>query len=181
MSGDKNSGDLGSSMLVIIWPFTLLAIITVTLKLVSRAHLFRALGWDDFFIFLSLLLSVICSVIFTYDVYLGMGQQASILAKSGKLTEAIRWNYIGNPFCIMAYSFPNISVAILLERLLAPNKMRSSALHGLAGSQVLAAALSAALLFVQCSPIELNWNLHAGGTCMDADSVVGFFYFVGGK
>lgn len=46
--------DRGLELLVVIWVFTILAIGVVGLKIFTRAHILHALGWDDFFIFLSL-------------------------------------------------------------------------------------------------------------------------------
>ena len=48
------SEDRGTQLLAIIWVFTALAVITVSLKLFTRFHVLHALGLDDFFIFLSL-------------------------------------------------------------------------------------------------------------------------------
>jgi len=44
----------GTEINVIAWVFTGIAISTVSLKLFSRAHVVKQLGWDDFFIFFSL-------------------------------------------------------------------------------------------------------------------------------
>lgn len=46
--------DRGSELLAIIWIFTVLAVITVSLKIFTRAQILHALGVDDIFIFISL-------------------------------------------------------------------------------------------------------------------------------
>ncbi|KAI1398504.1 hypothetical protein F4819DRAFT_468438 [Hypoxylon fuscum] len=168
----------GPELLAIIWVFTILAIITVGLKLVTRAHMLHALGWDDFFIFFSAILIVICTSIFTYDVHLGMGRHASDLPVE-QLSYAVMINFIGNPFGIMAYSFPNISVAILLERLMAPNRWRAIGLYTLTGFQCIIAGISCVLLFVQCKPSEYLWNPVIPAHCFPPGTMSRYSYFVG--
>ncbi|KAK6080614.1 integral membrane protein [Seiridium cupressi] len=122
----------GPELLIITWVLTGLAIILVALKLFTRQRFLQGLGWDDFFIFLSLILIVIGTSLFTYAVYpLGMGKHAAELGRQ-RASEVVRIILIAGPFGVMAYSFPNVSVAILLQRLLAPNKLRTSLLYLLA-------------------------------------------------
>lgn len=113
-----------------------------------------------------------------------MGKHAAalILEKGlGQVSLAVKVNLIANPFGIMAYSFPNISVAILINRILAPNKLRSIALYVLVITQVLSAAVSCVIIFVQCIPSEFIWNPDPAlnPTCMSPGVVSGYSYFVG--
>ncbi|KAK6206642.1 hypothetical protein LQW54_007594 [Pestalotiopsis sp. IQ-011] len=151
------SDNRGPELLGLIWIFTTVSIATVALKLFTRRRFLQGLGWDDFFIFLSLILIITCTAIFTYDVQVGMA----------------------NPFGIMAYSFPNISVAILLERLLAPNKLRTRLLYLLASTQVVIASISCILLFVQCIPPVHLWNPTIPAKCFPTGTVSRYSYFVG--
>ncbi|ETS80241.1 hypothetical protein PFICI_07770 [Pestalotiopsis fici W106-1] len=170
--------DRGPELLAIIWVFTALAIITVTLKVITRAHILRGLTWDDFFILISLVLIVICTSIFTYDVAIGMGKHA-IDIPTERLSLVMKVNFIGNPFGIMAYSFPNISVAILVNHVLPPNRLRAGALYLLAISQCVIAGISCVLLFTQCTPTESLWNPTVPHTCLAAGTVSRYSYFVG--
>ncbi|KAF7540564.1 hypothetical protein G7054_g1261 [Neopestalotiopsis clavispora] len=79
----------------------------------------------------------------------------------------------------MAYSLPNIAVAILLERLLAPNKLRTRLLYLLAATQVVIAGISCILLFVQCIPTEYLWNPTIPAKCFPVGTVSRYSYFVG--
>ncbi len=109
-----------------------------------------------------------------------MGRHTSELPLS-QLSDAIKFNFIANPFGIMAYSFPNISVAILANRLMAPNKLRAAALYLLVGSQCVIAGISCILLFVQCTPTESLWNPAIPATCFPPGTVSRYSYFVGCK
>lgn len=96
------------------------------------------------------------------------------------LNLTIKVNFIANPFGIMAFSLPNISVAILLVRLLAPHAFRAWALYALAISQVVIAGVSCVLLFAQCTPVEFLWNSAVKATCFKPGAMTGYSYFVGG-
>ncbi|KAI5921321.1 hypothetical protein F4810DRAFT_712571 [Camillea tinctor] len=169
--------DRGPELLAIIWVFTILSIIVVLLKFISRAHIHQ-LGWDDFFILLSAVLIIICTSIFTYDVHLGMGKHAWDIPPD-ELSEVVKINYIGNPFGIMAYSFPNIAVVILLERIMVPNTSRAVGLYTLVVLQSIIAAISCILLFTQCTPTEYLWNSTIPATCFPAGTISKYSYFVG--
>lgn len=107
-----------------------------------------------------------------------MGKHARDIPAS-QLSDTIKFNYIANPLGIMAYSLPNISIAILLERLLAPNKLRAVFLYSVAVSQCIIAAISCILLFTQCTPTEYLWNPTMPATCISAGTLSKYSYFVG--
>lgn len=92
---------------------------------------------------------------------------------------AVKINLIANPFGVMAYSLPNISVAIFLDRILAPNKHRRIALYTITIAQSVIAAISLILLFTQCTPTEFLWNPTIRATCLSPSVVTGYSYFVG--
>lgn len=62
--------DRGLELLVVSWVFTALATGIVGLKIFTRAHILHALGWDDFFIFLSTVCIVLVKGIYTELTYL---------------------------------------------------------------------------------------------------------------
>lgn len=109
-----------------------------------------------------------------------MGKHAADIPAS-QISDTTKFNYIANPFGIMAYSFPNISIAILLERLLSPNKLRAIFLYSVAISQCVIAGISCILLFAQCTPTEYLWNPTIKATCLSAGTLSRYSYFVGCK
>ena len=107
-----------------------------------------------------------------------MGRHASYLTPS-QLELAVKINLIANPFGVMAYSLPNISVAIFLDRILAPNRSRKFALYTITIAQSVIAGISLVLLFTQCTPAEHLWNPTIPANCLPASVVTGYSYFVG--
>ena len=125
-------------------------------------------------------LVLICTAVFTYDVHLGMGRHVYYLDPM-QAVKAVKVNYIANPFGIMAYSFPNISVAVFIDRILAPDRLRQVSLYTVAVAQVVIAAISCVLLFKQCTPTASLWNPTIKPKhCLDIGTLTSYSYFVGG-
>lgn len=124
------------------------------------------------------MLSIICTALFTADVKYGMGKHAAYLTPY-ELTQAVKINFIANPFGVMAYSLPNISVAIFLNRILAPNRARKITLYTITVAQSIIAAISLIILFAQCRPTEFLWDPTIQATCLSPSVITGYSYFVG--
>ncbi|KAJ5542362.1 hypothetical protein N7461_008365 [Penicillium sp. DV-2018c] len=165
---------------VVGWVFTGLAMAAVALKLFARIDRKR-FGWDDFFIFFSLGLSIIATAFVSYSATLGLGRHtAAVIAEHGVegYEKATFWQILAFPFNIGAFSYPNISIAILIVDLLDPNPLRARLLYAMVTLQVLSAMVSVFLVFFQCNPASTPWDLAAGGTCWSPDVLDGFLYWV---
>ncbi|KAJ6017399.1 hypothetical protein N7451_000778 [Penicillium sp. IBT 35674x] len=165
---------------VIGWVFTGIAMAAVFLKLLNRVGSKR-LGWDDFFIFFSLALSIIATAFVSYSVTLGLGRHtAAVVAEYGfsRYETVAFWQIIAFPFNIGAFSFPNISIAILIVHLLDPNPLRKWLLYTIVTFQVIFAMISVFVVFFQCKPIAMLWNPTLDGTCWSSDVFDDFTYWV---
>lgn len=81
--------------------------------------------------------------------------------------------------CQGAFSFPNISIAILIVDLLDPNPIRKWSLYTMTIFQVVFAMISIFIVFFQCKPTSMLWNpTTAGGTCWSPDVFDDFSYWV---
>ncbi|KAJ5787523.1 hypothetical protein N7457_002513 [Penicillium paradoxum] len=170
----------GAEINVIGWVFTGIAIVAVSLKLFARIGN-KQYGWDDFFIFFSMALSIIATAFVSYAVTLGLGRHtATVVAEYGieRYERSAYWQIIAFPFNIGAFSFPNISIAILIVHLLDPNPLRARLLYAMVIFQVIFAMISVFVVFFQCSPTEKLWNLSAEGTCWSSDVFNDFNYWV---
>ncbi|GLI82140.1 hypothetical protein PoHVEF18_010541 [Penicillium ochrochloron] len=162
------------------WVFTGIAIAAVFLKIFTRVESKRA-GWDDFFIFFSMALSVIATAFVSYSVTLGLGRHAAaVVAEHGMegYERTAYWQIIAYPFNIGAFSFPNISIAILIVNLLDPNPLRARLLYAMVILQVMIAMISVFLVFFQCNPTAMLWNPTLNGKCWSPDIFNGFSYWV---
>jgi len=73
---------------------------------------------------------------------------------------------------------PNISIAILISRLLDRNTVRTALLYALVILQVVLAIIAILILFLQCRPVELLWNHAVTGTCLSIDVLNNYSYFL---
>jgi hypothetical protein len=88
----------GTEINAIAWVFTGIAITAVFLKLYARTQIHKRLCWDDFFIFFSMILSVIAAAFVSYSITLGLGRHtAAVLADHGaeRLVLTAKWQVLG--------------------------------------------------------------------------------------
>ncbi|KAK8085555.1 hypothetical protein PG997_006826 [Apiospora hydei] len=174
---------------LVAWICTGVAIAVVFFKLFVRARVTKIVGWDDFFIFLSLALSIIASAFVSYSVHLGFGRHTIAVAMEPdgpeRLVNTAMWQQLGYrdtrgypAFNIGAFSFPNISIAILVVRLLDPWTARARALYAMVIVQVIIALISVIIVFKQCQPTAKVWNKQLPGTCWSPDVLNNFSYFL---
>ncbi|KAL3459298.1 hypothetical protein BJX64DRAFT_301489 [Aspergillus heterothallicus] len=161
---------------VVAWVFTGIAIATVALKLAAR-QLVNRIGWDDFFIFFSLSLSIIAAAFVSYSVTLGIGRHtAAVIAEHGvdRVTLTSYWQVLG----YRSYSFPNISIAILINNVLDSNPPRARLLLGMSIMQVAFAMISVFLIFLQCKPTRALWGHTITGDCWPQSVFYDFTYWL---
>lgn len=79
---------------------------------------------------------------------------------------------------IGSFSFPNISIAILVNNLLDPNPLRTRCLYTMVILQVIFALISVIIIFVQCKPTATLWNPSINGECWDPSIFYDFSYWV---
>ncbi|KAK6064544.1 integral membrane protein [Seiridium cupressi] len=176
-----------SEIITIASAFTGIATATVGLKIFARARIdVHTVGWDDVFIFPSMVFSILAAFLVSNSAHMGFGRHiAAVLAEldGAKLSlEIAFYQMIGYPnrptFNIGSFSFPNISIAILVDNLLNPNLWRTRVLFTLVTLQVMFAFLSVLILFLMCRPVEYLWDKSLGGSCWSASVMNDFSYWL---
>ena len=79
-------------------------------------------------------------------------------------------SWVSRAFCIMAIATGKVSVAILMGRLMSPNRRRKWILYFLSISSLLAAFIILVSIFAQCSPPKALWKPSAG-KCTDPKKI----------
>lgn len=173
-----------SDIIIVSCVTTGIAAATVALKIFARARInYHRIGWDDVFIVLSLVCSIAAAFFASYSAHLGLGRHtAAVLAEPDGPERAVRiafYQMVGYPFNIIAFSFPNISIAILVNNLLDPNLWRTRALFTLVLLEVFFALVSVMILFLMCSPVEYLWDKSVvGGSCWSPNVMNDFSYWL---
>lgn len=175
-AGDHD--DRGPELVAVTWVFTALATVVVGTKIFTRVKIIKEPALDDFFTILSLVLILTCTSVITASVDAGMGRHAYHLTVAQRV-QATKLNFIANPFGIMAYSLPNISVAIFIHRILRLPRTQKWVLYSVTIAQNIIAGISCVLLFTQCSPTEFLWNPTIPAKCLSSTVLTGYSYFVG--
>ncbi|KAM5353596.1 hypothetical protein ACJ41O_000246 [Fusarium nematophilum] len=159
---------------LVAWIFTGMAILTVATKLFTTTVVFRRPGWDDLMILLSLIGSIVASALVQASVNLGLGRHtAAVAAEPGgtlRMVETKKIQIVAYPFNIMAYSLPNVTILILIERLAGRTETVSRRfLRGVVAIQLILAAVSVVIIFVQCQPTKYLWDQSIDGSCWSPD------------
>lgn len=87
-----------------------------------------------------------------------------------QLEETTKINWASQTFCIMAIATGKISVAILMGRLMSPNRWRRWVLYFLSVSTFVASSIVIIFIFAQCSPPKALW-IPGAGTCWDPKKI----------
>lgn len=121
-------------------------------------------------------MAIICSAIVTTEVHYGAGRHYESLDAVGKL-QAVKLNWISQPFTIFSCGVGKISIAFLLLRIMAKNKYREWFLYVLITLLVAINAICVAFIFAQCSPTRKLWEQSISGSCLKPyiQQDVGFF------
>jgi len=169
-----------TEVLLVAWVMTGAAFLTVCVKLFARVKIVQVVGLDDFFIVLSMVLSIIASSFVHYGVSLGFGRRtAAVAAEYGveRLFKTARYQILGYPFNIGAFSFPNVAIAILVCQLLHPDPRRNFCLYVMVGLQIVFAIITIILAFAQCQPTQKLWEKTLPGKCWDPNVLNYFSYW----
>ena len=106
-------------------------------------------------------LTITFSVFFTLYAAKG-GARHIVYLSPAQLEETTKLNRVSQTFCIMAIAMGKVSVAILMGRLMSPNRWRRWVLYFLAISTFIAACIVIIFIFAQCSPPKTLWIPTAG-------------------
>ena len=94
-----------------------------------------------------------------WSVYAGRGYARHIEYLSPtQLSDALELNTISRSLCIFSIAVGKISVALLIERLAGPSKIRKWMLRSISISVFVSAIITILLFYVQCQPARALWD-----------------------
>ncbi|KAL9583198.1 MAG: hypothetical protein Q9212_002848 [Teloschistes hypoglaucus] len=188
MPPEVSKHDRGRNLVIIIWVFGTLSLTVVGIKVWTRMKILHQSGIEDMFIFSgwarcctqthdAQVLSFINGSLLTACVSLGLGKHPSAVDLD-KLPHLDKIYTVSLPFAILTLSLPPIAVAILLDRLIEPQRSQKWVLYSVPALQFIAAAVDIVLLFVQCSPPSILWNQEATrANCWKGQVIISYIYF----
>jgi hypothetical protein len=190
----------GPKTVVALWALTGIAFLFMNLRFFCKGVYQRQLRIDDAILLLAWVglnhqpvcmvtrtlsnvlvqfLIVIYAALITVSVGYGLG-------KHGRDVDPATWIplnkylYLGEFFSLISIPVSKTSFAVTLLRI-AAKKWHKWVIWFIIISMNLGMWLCAILLFVQCDPIEKNWNVDAAGKCWDPVIQDDFAVFAGGE
>ena len=159
-NGDENrqGGILATTFIV-----TVIASITVALRMITRTWIVRGVGWDDYTILFATIGIIIGCGLVVVQVHYGFGRHKFYLTE---------WQYI--EFTKYAYGewiqtfqtlmFNKISICLFLLRIPVEKKFIRP-IQGTIIALIVSNIILTLLWILQCNPVSKAWNKQVHGTC----------------
>ncbi|KAM0799558.1 hypothetical protein BDR22DRAFT_784927, partial [Usnea florida] len=162
----------------VIWSFVAVSLLTVVARLFGRIRLTSNVGWNDFWILLSMAFNLIFACIASTAVAAGSGRHAYYIGLPAT-SKAIRLEVIADWFGIISVALPKLAVACLYTRLFNQTPLHKWILYGLSISCIVTQTICAILLSVQCRPIEGMWDPLIEPKCWSPSVLIDYAIFAG--
>ena len=176
----ESDEDRGYTLLVVTWVECTISILLVTLRMFSRAKIIRKVGWDDWFMCISLvsnkpthslirivnrlqLFTIAFSIWVTFYISFGGGRHVYYLTPT-QVVPAAKASWIILSLAIVAIVTGKASVALLILRLMGPGigKWRKRFLYTVSIAGFLFGGIAIAIIWSQCQPPRALWDPPAG-------------------
>jgi hypothetical protein len=121
------------------------------------------------------------TILFTVSAAHG-GSRHTYYLSPHEMQLAIKYNYIANVLIVVPLCTGKISVALLIQRLLAPGaKYQRWFLYFVSTSLSIVITFVIIVILCQCRPVESLWDSNITGSCWDPDIVGNWNFFAGSK
>ena len=121
---------------------------------------------------------IINMVLLSIAVSWGFGRHLTSLDPTRSI-QAIKYNYIQQPFHVMSSSFGRISFALFLIEIVQKFVTRRRFLYSLAALQLAINGSTSIIILVQCRPIQKFWNRRVEGDCWNPHVQEYYSFFQG--
>ena len=176
--------DRGPHLIGIFWAEAALASLIILLRISGRLMI-RQLGLDDYMMIFTLVSYICVLVAFLRHsngfqvLFIILASFTTHLASIGgcrhlfylspqQQSQAVKYNWISQPWGIFGFATAKISVALLILRIMGPNSVwRKWILYGCMASVFIINAIGSILTFVQCNPPRALWTPNIHSHCWD--------------
>ncbi|KAI0438217.1 hypothetical protein F4803DRAFT_535784 [Xylaria telfairii] len=173
VADEPASDDFGPSVEACIWSLAILAGAWLALRLYLKLRKHRGLWWDDHF--LTIVSVVLSNTSTSIAISLGWAKQPPNIAPD-KWSDILILLYISGLFSILAAAVSKTSFALTLLRI--SNGWVKCAVWFAILTINVVMGLSIIFNWVQCTPVEKNFNLFIPGTCWPRATLIGYNAFV---
>ncbi|KAI8944400.1 hypothetical protein F4801DRAFT_571936 [Xylaria longipes] len=173
LTDDSDQDDFGPSVEACVWSLAILAAGWLALRLYLKLRKHRGLWWDDHFL---VIVSVVLSNISTsVAISLGWAKQPPDIDPKN-WPRILLLLYIAGIFSILAAAISKTSFALTLLRI--SNGWVKCVVWFAISTVNVVMGLSIIFNWVQCTPLEKNFNIFLPGSCWPATTLIGYNAFV---
>lgn len=168
--------DRGHTLLLVTWVECALSALFVALRMFSRTKITASVGWDDWLMCITLVLTIAFSICVTIYTSNGGGRHVYYLTPAQALSTA-RLSWIVLSLAISAIATGKASVALLIMRLMEPSKWRKRFLYIVSITGFVLGGVAIITIYSQCQPVRALWDPPAG-RCPILQAVNNYHIFV---
>ncbi|KAF2801191.1 putative integral membrane protein [Melanomma pulvis-pyrius CBS 109.77] len=167
----------GPKTVAALWAMAVISFLFMLLRFVCKAMHSRRLGIDDGLLCVSWLFTIIYAALITESVRYGMGKHSVDILPENE-SPMYKYLFIGEFFSLIAIPTSKTSFTVTLLRL-STRRWQKVLLWFIIVTMNLVMWLCAILLFLQCTPVERNWNKDLKGTCWKSKVQDNYSIFAG--
>ncbi|GFF27700.1 hypothetical protein IFM58399_01768 [Aspergillus lentulus] len=172
--GDSDRGPL---LLGVLWAQAGIATVIVFLRLYAR-FMIHTTGWDDWLMFLTLAIFIASIFIATLQDSVG-GYRHVYYLDEDAVVRALELNFILRGVHIIGYATGKASIGAFILRLIGPQNMwQKWVVWVLIIFTPLVNVLNCIFNFVQCNPVQGNWDPRVSAKCWEKRAQLKFAYFM---
>ncbi|KAI0459064.1 hypothetical protein F5B21DRAFT_338097 [Xylaria acuta] len=175
LTDESANDDFGPSIEACVWSLAILAAGWLALRLCLKLRKHRGLWWDDHFLTISWVCVILSNISTSVAISLGWTKQPSDFDPENwpRILLAL---YISGLFSIMAAAISKTSFALTLLRI--SNGWVKCAVWFAILTVNVVMGLSIIFTWVQCTPVEKNFNIFIPGSCWPKAPLIGYNAFV---
>lgn len=175
-SGDQ---DQGHRYIAAAWIFVMTALLSTAIRILVRARLTRNLGWDDFWIVVTMISNLVGLGFVTTEVANGLGHHMYYLTANQRRRFAIiGWlDWMQTFITIM---FCKISICMFLLRI-KNTRWNIRFMYALIAANVVVTTVAVGLFIGICSPPAAYWTIGLNGRCFSNERVMAIVIFQGSE
>ncbi|KAH7348200.1 hypothetical protein BKA66DRAFT_477312 [Pyrenochaeta sp. MPI-SDFR-AT-0127] len=163
--------DLSSLTRSIVIAFTILAFVSVALRLFTRIR-YQTIGWEDYTIVLSLITSIATTVAQVMETYTGIGRHTIFVSYPEELENLMKLLFWSIIFYNLSLTFTKISILLQYGRIFTVREMRLP-IHI---TMALCVAWGITTFFTSvfsCVPVDAYWKIteQANANCVDSKTL----------
>ncbi|KAI1758234.1 hypothetical protein F4782DRAFT_477099 [Xylaria castorea] len=177
LTDDSAPDDFGPSVEACVWSLAVLSAGWLALRLYLKIRRHRGLWWDDHFLAISWVCVVLSNASTSAAISLGWATPLLEVSPSN-WPRILLILYISGVFSLLAAAISKTSFALTLLRI--SNGWVKCVVWFAIFTVNVVMGLSIIFNWVQCTPVEKNFNIFIPGSCWPKETLIGYNTFVAG-